>query len=616
MNFIPSRFFPSFVMIFATLICIGVYWEGLYGPLLLDDTSNLGKILSSTFSQNDILATLFSDSGLFKRPVSMLSFIINGLYGNDLFYWKLTNLAIHLLNGVLLYFLTDRLFRFANSGNTLMAAVVAAVWLLHPLHVSTVLYTVQRMTELSTLFVFAAMLTYTIARERQQKGDGRIWPLQLTTWLLLFPLGLLSKENALLLPAFILLLELFLFKRDFFTNRRLFNIALLLALPLIIAIVFKGDWILKGYETRNFTLSERVFTEGRVLITYLGMLLLPAQSRMGFVHDDFLISTGFIDPWTTLPSLLVIISLIASAFWLRKKQPLIGFGLLFFFLGHSMESTVIPLEIMYEHRNYLPSFGILLATIVASNELIKNRAVLLSFTTAVFVLLMFITYLVTDTWSSTERLYYHMETTHPGSERLATVKAAQYTNMQQYDLARQRLDGFNSLGAQVQKLNIDCLQRYTLDTSQLNIDLVKFKLADNYATLQLIDLANLGLDKKCTFSAEAFIELLDRIEKLPTLGGANRQLLWMYRAHFLWLTHRQEEALDTLLNRVFINDTNNPIPLFLACEWMLDTHRVDDAQRTCNRALSVAEQTISNGYDDFAAKAKSRLETIAKIAPP
>ncbi|OGT20785.1 MAG: hypothetical protein A2V90_09080 [Gammaproteobacteria bacterium RBG_16_57_12] len=598
-------------MLLATLVCVGAYWSGLYGPLLLDDTSNLGRILSPEFGPDDALISLLNDSGLLKRPIAMLSFIINGLTGKDLFYWKLTNLIIHLCTGILLYFLTTRLLRYANADSRLMAAIVAAVWLLHPIQVSTVLYTVQRMTELSALFVFAAILSYTIARERQEKRMTA-WPLQLLTWLIFFPLGIFSKENALLFPIFILLLEIFLFSRESFNNQRLIKIAFLVLPFIVIAIVFAGDWILAGYEARGFTVLERLYTESRVIVAYLGMLLIPAQRRMGFAHDDFPLSYGLLDPWTTLPSITAILILIFIAFFLRKKHPLIGFGILFFFSGHAMESTVISLELMYEHRNYLPSFGILLATVATLNIIVKNRTIITTFTTIAFCLLIFTTHVSANTWSSAVTLYYYMEMTHPHSERLAAIKSTQFADTQQYALALKRLEGFNSLGARFHRLNIHCLENGRLDNQLLNIDFNHARLADNYAVMQLTDLANRGLDNECDFSSEFFVTLLNRFYELPTLTNANRQIVLMYRAHYLWGMNRKEDALETL-NKTFIINKKNPIPLFLACQWLLDTYRMEEAKSTCNTALQVADNDMLDKYMSFASKTRARLESLETI---
>ena len=94
---------------------------------------------------------------------------------------------------------------------------------------------------------------------------------------------------------------------------------------------------------------------------YLGLILLPRLEALGLYHDDIPLSIGLLNPSTTLPAWLGLASLVWLAWWLRRRAPLVSFGIVWFFIGHAMESTVLPLEIAHEHRNYVPLFGLLLA---------------------------------------------------------------------------------------------------------------------------------------------------------------------------------------------------------------------------------------------------------------
>lgn len=601
------HFTALFLLSVALGACILVYWNGLFGPLLLDDMSVLGQLFSANFSTKDILPNLLTDSGLFKRPVSMLSFIANGLAINDLFYWKLTNLLIHLACGILIYVLTHRFLRLGGKESTLLAAVITALWLLHPLQISTVLYTVQRMTQLSALFVFAAMLTYTMARERVVT-EKRSWPLQLLTWGILFPLGVLSKENAVLFLAYVGLIELFYFNdgKNNISRKSLAIISTLGSLSIIAILFIKGGAILGSYATRDFTLYERLLTEGRVLVAYIGMLLIPAQSRMGFVHDDLVISQGLLDPWTTLPALFVVASLITLSFMLRKKHPIVGFGIALFFIGHAMESSIIALELMFEHRNYLPSYGLLLATgaaIHAGLTIRSARYIVASLAVAICIML---SYIRADTWSSMQRLQYYMEMIHPNSERLAMIKATQYSDTGQYDLARERLRTFDNLGSDLHRLEIDCLQHKKLDPEQFQAAIEKATIVNNYAALKIVKLANLGLDKTCDIPAGSFLNFLQNLDILPK-NNNNQRLIMMYESHYLWAMGQREAALQKLHDTHALKKSN-PIPLFLACEWMLDTDRPETATDTCAAALNIAEKDFANRYHEHITSIKTRLK--------
>lgn len=154
------------------LVTALLYYPGLRGPLLLDDFENLKSL--ADFSQGittwrDILAT--NSSGAFGRPIAMLSFIANQwASAGDVWAYKYTNLMIHLLCGVLVFWLCGRLLQEhpLKSYCWAIALWVTAFWLLTPLQVSTVLYVVQRMAQLSTLFVLAGLITYVIGQQNLQ----------------------------------------------------------------------------------------------------------------------------------------------------------------------------------------------------------------------------------------------------------------------------------------------------------------------------------------------------------------------------------------------------------------------------------------------------------------
>ena len=104
-----------------------------------------------------------------------------------------------------------------------------------------------------------------------------------------------------------------------------------------------------------FTMTERLLTEMRVLVYYMSQLFYPVPTRLSIDHD-IVISTSLIHPWTTLPAGLFLIALTITGVVVLEKHPLIGFSILFFLINHVIESSIIPLELIFEHRNYLPSF--------------------------------------------------------------------------------------------------------------------------------------------------------------------------------------------------------------------------------------------------------------------
>jgi hypothetical protein len=110
-------------------------------------------------------------------------------------------------------------------------------------------------------------------------------------------------------------------------------------------------------------MRTRLLSETRIVVDYISWTLLPTPSALSFYHDDFRISTGLLTPWTTLTSIVFLGALVALMVWLRKRQPLAALGIGLFLGCQLLTGTIIPLELIYEHRNYFASFGLLLTVI-------------------------------------------------------------------------------------------------------------------------------------------------------------------------------------------------------------------------------------------------------------
>lgn len=361
-------------------ITVACYLPGLTGHFIFDDGVNIGKnpylkIDSLDFSTLWQAASSGS-AGPLSRPISMASFAANYyVSGMDAYYFKLVNLGIHLASGMLVFVLARLLLGLHlrirgvadDKAAAWIAVAVAAIWLLHPFNLTGVLYVVQRMTSLAALFTMAGLALYLHGRKRLLDGNRKGFIAIGAAIFIFTPLAALCKENGTLLPLLIFVTEVTLLRwstpdpRD---RRMLMAIVgLSVAVPLLFGLFYvlkNPDLIMGGYAWRDFSLAERLMTEARVLWFYLHMIVLPSMSEMGLHHDDILISKSLFSPWTTLPAIAGLLLLAAGAFALRNRQPLLAFGIAFFFAGHAMESTIIPLELAFEHRNYLPMFGILL----------------------------------------------------------------------------------------------------------------------------------------------------------------------------------------------------------------------------------------------------------------
>lgn len=369
---------PVLGAIFTLLLTVLAYYPGLRGNFVFDDHANIlsnSRIYVDSLSIDELWrASVEGYRGGF-RPLSTLSLALNVYAGGgqpSAYQFKLTNLFIHILTGISLGFLAYLLLTalpnsyLTNRHRIGISCLTAAAWLLHPFNLTSVLYVVQRMNSLAALMMSVGMILYVLGRLRlKERNMG--WGLILSGTVLFGILASLSKENGALLPLYLVVIEFCVFRFQSNNKRsanllKLFFISIIL-IPALTAAIYLNTYsgaLLGGYAIREFSLVERLMTEARVVIWYLRMLLLPDNAQMGLFLDDFTVSKSILDPPTTLASLALVLGLIVLALRALRSLPILSLGVLWFFVGHSMESTILPLELVFEHRNYLPGFGILL----------------------------------------------------------------------------------------------------------------------------------------------------------------------------------------------------------------------------------------------------------------
>lgn len=366
-----SKWFTPMLLLAAMVLTAGVYWVGLQGPFLFDDGPNFSIIKRWLEGKAGLQQVLFGNtSWLTNRSLAMGSFAINAwLFGYVPFGFKLGNLILHLICGAIAYkFLVVVLRRdpALTARAQLAALLIVAAWLLHPFNASTVLYAVQRMTQIAALSCLLGVWLYVSVRVRQEEGRSRHgWVALFIGIPLLTLLGIQGKQNAAVLPALCLVLELAYFRMPRIWERplKLFY-ALLLGLPglvVVLALALRPDLLLSGYNEYSFSMGERLLSEARVLCDYLRMLLVPHPPAMGVYTDDFLPSSGWFSPPTTALSILFLALATAGAWRVRARHPSIFAGWFLFLAAHAVEGTILPIELYYEHRNYLPAIGIFLA---------------------------------------------------------------------------------------------------------------------------------------------------------------------------------------------------------------------------------------------------------------
>lgn len=414
----PGRFFSkttfgSWLLALALIVTAALYWPGLSGGFLFDDYPN---IVDNTNVQPHVAnigtlvnAALASPASEFKRPLASLSFAVNYLAtGLDPYWMKLTNLVIHLLNGWLVYRLALALLQASacskgrgtssiepeGASPATVAAFIAAGWMLLPINLTCVLYVVQRMESLANLFVLLGLIGYVAGRSQmlttsvdapssrsnERKGFG----LCVISITVPTAVGLLAKETAVMLPLYGCLVECSLlgFQRasiaspsgleqvnDGSVKRADGRLVVLFLIVLLLPMAIGMAWLLPSllqpgtWATRDFTMGTRLLSEARIIIDYIYWTLLPTPDALSFYHDDFVVSKGLLAPWTTAACILALSGLIALAVWFRRRKPLVTLGIAFFLGSQLLTATILPLELVYEHRNYFASFGLLLAIV-------------------------------------------------------------------------------------------------------------------------------------------------------------------------------------------------------------------------------------------------------------
>jgi len=304
------------------------------------------------------------------RPIPCLTFALNWYIGQDrVFGYHLVNLIIHWLAAVFLYHTIKLLLNTPNlagkyqRNDYLIAFLAAALWALNPIQTQAVTYIVQRMTSMAAMFYILSIFFYLKFR---MSGHSAARVFSLLGCVLGFFLALASKENTVTLPIALFLIEV-AFLQDlssiFIRRRLLFTAGLAAILLILVAAYFNFSMesfsFLHFYKNRPFTMWERLLTESRIVVFYLSQLFYPAAYRFSIDHDIDL-STSFLQPWTTLPSILMVLMLIGFGFSQIRRRPLVALPILFFFFNHLVESTIIPIELIFEHRNYLPSLFVFL----------------------------------------------------------------------------------------------------------------------------------------------------------------------------------------------------------------------------------------------------------------
>lgn len=445
-------------MFAALAMACAVYHPGLHGVFVFDDFANLptlgayGPVDSWPAFWRYITSGIADPTG---RPLALLSFLIDAHnWPADPYPFKRTSLILHLLNGLLLALLLRRMGRTLHRESPrtdLAAALGAALWLLHPLFVSTTLYVVQREAMLPATFVLLGLIGWSRGRELAAHGRAAGMWLAAISIVAFTTFALASKANGILLPLLAWLTDVIVLApaqpiRD---ARLRANFAWMRRIILVLPSMVLLAWLLEqgiGYALhgvgpmRPWTLGERLLTEARIVCDYIALLWLPHPYTAGLFNDAFALSTGWLSPPDTLPAIIFLAVLLAGAVAVRRRAPALALAVLFYFAGQLLESSVIPLELYYEHRNYLPAllmFWPLALWLTGDGVLPGLRRALI---VVLPLLLAGMTFMRADLWGNASQQALLWAEKNPASPRAQAYAAAAERARGRPDLAAARIE--------------------------------------------------------------------------------------------------------------------------------------------------------------------------------
>jgi tetratricopeptide (TPR) repeat protein len=609
-----------------------LYWSGLHSIFMLDDEVNLEPLANIT--DTDILTGIAQvvtegTAGQMGRPLSLLTFALQ-FHSWPLNVWdfKYVNLMIHLLNGCLVFWfilLLGRVLALSTARSLLLALLTATVWLLHPLQVSTVLYVVQRMTQLATLFTLVGLIAYLQGRQylsQSQLLKGFVW--------VSLGIGLggtlatLSKENGVLLVLYVLVLETTLLRslpkppywRPWFA---LFIYAPLALLCLYFASQF-GNF-LQAYEIRDFTMGERLLTEARVLSDYVTKILLLQPQSFNLFSDDYTVSHNLWTPLTTLPAVVMVILLFLAALWQRRTLPILSFAILWFLAGHLLESSFIGLVLYFEHRNYLPMLGIVFAVLYGAILLFEHmptaylRKAAIAFSLLWLLLFPLITWLQTTLWADPVRQAIFWADKKPFSRFAQSHAASLLVKLEQYATATQYYQRMTQAfpedtGPYILWLSLSCKAHITLpDKSHLLHQLQTGNL--DTATITGLDFILIEKAKgRCDLESNTLEELFDTLIHNP---HTTTYLTHLYRLYAIFQAQEQHyiQAVQSAEQSLTLMD--QPQLRLKQVEWLIAANHLEEAQTYLHKTRTTLNPLTALLYAKWMGLLELKIKILQEI---
>jgi len=445
------KFFGYNTIFLFLLVLSGclIYSNSLHVPFVYDDIINIVEN-ESIRPQGNTFEQIYSIIvNLGNRPFSYLSFALNHhINGIDPFGYHIFNVGIHIITGILLFFFikitltqirlnshyktqtlsNDYLFKHNIES---IAFFSAMIWLVHPLHTQSVTYVVQRMNAMAAMFYLFSILCYIKGRILQRsygqkyiqgKSHRRIFTqcLWFSGCFLFGMLSIGSKQNTATLPIFILLYEWFFFQhlKLVWTKKKIIFIGVVfLVLTTVIMMFMKiNPQSHPLFTSKEFSLSERLLTQSRVVVYYVSLIVFPFPSRWNLDYD-YSPSFSFFQPPTAVITLLLIIGLILFSVMRVKNERILIFAILWYLGNLVIESSILPLAFIYEHRTYIPSMLTGFFYVILTQRFAKLRWVNTLSYIMIIILFSTWTYQRNETWSEDIALWQDCVKKAPNNAR-------------------------------------------------------------------------------------------------------------------------------------------------------------------------------------------------------
>lgn len=594
---IEAKYFRIIAVILLLGFAGSLYNFGVSPLFIFDDDPNLAD-LKYVKQHHNLLEFIQSGSaGKLGRPISLFTFALQADSYPDATTFKQVNIAIHLIIGVLIYqflMLIGRLLRWSQKQSFIISFICTAIWLLSPIQVSTTLYVVQRMVQLSVLFTLFGLIFYLKGRELLLQNKYLKGYLLASFGIVISGLlAIFSKENGVLILLYLWVIEATLLNHLPKPRFWLYWKTIFIYLPVLILasyfiLTIRPDI---DYSYRSFSLPERLLTETRILLNYIGNIFIPAYFiKFSLFHDDYLVSTDILTPISTLFSVITITTSFVLAIILRKRAPIFAFAILWFFAGHALESTFLPLVLYFEHRNYLALLGPVVGAVIGMYILLHSnkltplmKKAFLGFSAGWFLLILSATFLEISLWRNPmlQAMYWAEE--KPLSRYAQSHAAIMYLYSKQPERAVEHYKHMvqvfpKDIAPYIFWIDVAC-EYPEIEPPDFNLVYQRLKdpLDNDSAILGIQDLLTTFTSGKCQrFSPEIMETILSLLWNNPKLVN-NRNFIALWYSHWEAFNGRYVSALQKIEEALKLGIPKKDIAKLQKLGWLMEMGAFEEA---------------------------------------